>query len=113
MKPVLITVFAALSLAACASVDVTKTSAGYREPTDPNTIEILKTRPTRPFIELGSVTATGFNRTEEAVMHNGIRTKSAALGANAVILTSEGMVPEGYGQYSRWASGVAIAYTGR
>jgi len=100
-------------LVGCASIDVTKTSASFYNPTDPNTVEILKTRPDKAFEELGSVTATGFASTEEAVMHNGIRAKAAPLGANAVILTSEGMVAEGYGQYKRWASGVAIRFKGR
>ena len=107
--------FATISmlLTGCASIDVTKTSSAFYNPTDPNTVEILKTRPEKPFEELGSVTATGFGSTEEAVMHNGIRAKAAPLGASAVILTSEGIVPEGYGQYKRWASGVAIRYKAR
>jgi hypothetical protein len=97
-------------LTGCASVDITKTSSGYSEPTDPNKVEILKTRPEQTFTELGTLTVTGFDSSDVAKMHNAIRQKAAPLGANAVIVTEEGMVPEGFGTYSRWATGVAIRY---
>ena len=106
--------FAVISLSAiligCASVDVTKTSKGFHQPTDANAVEILKTRPVKTFEELGTVTVTGFGSDETAKMHNAIRAKSAAMGANAVILTEEGLVKDGFFSYSRWATGVAIAY---
>jgi hypothetical protein len=97
-------------VAACASVDITKTSSGFYDPTDPNTIEILKIKPNRPFEELGLLTVTGFDSTDTAKMHNAVRAKASALGANAVILTEEGLVPAGWGNYNRWATGVAIRY---
>ena len=99
-----------LMLAACASVDITKTSSGFYDATDPNTVEILKTRPTREYEELGDLTVTGFDSHETAKMHNAIRAKASALGANAVILTEEGLTPAGFGAYKRWATGVAIRY---
>jgi ABC-type glycerol-3-phosphate transport system substrate-binding protein len=104
-----LTLSLALILGACASVDVTKTGKGAYAPTDPNTIDILKTRPDRAFEELGTVTVTGFNSDESAKMHNAIRSKSAPLGATAVILTEEGMFKEPFGM-KRWATGVAILY---
>ena len=94
----------------CASVDVTKTAKGFYDKTNPNEVEILKTRPERSYEELGTVTATGFAPAETAKMHNAIRTKSAALGAQAVILTEEGMLPDGWGGIRKWATGVAIRY---
>lgn len=94
----------------CATVDVTKTAAGYYSPTDPNRVEILKTRPDRSYTELGTVTVTGFSSRDIAKMHNAVRAKAAPLGANAVVLIDEGMVPAGYGTYQIWASGVAIHY---
>jgi hypothetical protein len=96
-------------LAACAAVDITKTSKGFFDPTNPNDVDILKTRPDKPFVELGTVTATRFDPSESAVMHNAIRSKAAALGANAVILTEEGIIPGGFSG-KRWATGVAIRY---
>ena len=93
----------------CASVDITKTSSGFYDPTDPNTVEILKTRPDRKFEELGDLTVTGFDLTETAKMHNAIRAKAAELGADAVIITQDGLTPAGFG-YKRWATGVAIKY---
>jgi hypothetical protein len=44
-------------------------------------------------------------------MHNALRSQSADLGANAVILTDEGLVPKGFGSYDRWGTGVAIVFT--
>ena len=98
-------------LAGCvASVDITKTSKGFYDPTNPNDIQILKTRPDQPYEELGTVTVTGFAPTEVAKMHNAVREKAAALGANAVILTEEGMILDGWGHMKRWATGVAIRF---
>jgi hypothetical protein len=99
-----------LVLGACASVDVTKTAKGFYQATDPNTVEILKTRPAKNFDELGTITVTGFDADETAKMHNAIRAKSAPLGANAVILTEEGLIKESMFSYKRWATGVAIVY---
>ena len=97
-------------LGACAHVDVTKTSKGFYDPTNAADVEILKTRPEKHYEELGTVTVTGFASDESAKMHNAVREKAAALGANAVILTEEGMVPSGFGNMKRWATGVAIRY---
>jgi hypothetical protein len=103
-------VLTAALLAGCAVVDVTKTGKGFYDKTNANEVEILKTRPERSYDELGTVTATGFAPAETAKMHNAIRTKSAALGANAVILTEEGIIPDSWGGGRKWATGVAIHY---
>jgi hypothetical protein len=102
--------FAALFLVGCASVDITKTGAGYFAPTNPNQVEILMTVPTKPFVEIGTVTVSGFQATEEAKMHNAIRAKAAPLGATSVIIQSQGMIPKGFGTFERWVTGVAIRY---
>lgn len=98
-----------ISLAACASVDVTKTGKGFKDPTRADSVEILKTVPQRSFEELGTVTVTGFSASDVAKMHNAIRAKSSALGADAVIITDEGLIEKSFGM-DRWATGVAIAY---
>jgi hypothetical protein len=105
IRPLLCAAALAL-LAGCSHVDVTKTAKGWHQPTNPNEIEIVKTRPARPFVELGDVTATKFNPSDVAKMHNALRNKAAPLGANAVLLTSEG-IDRGY----RFAMGVALAWT--
>ena len=102
--------FAALFLVSCASVDITKTGAGYFAPTNPNQVEILMTVPTKPYVELGTVTIHGFQAKEEAKMHNAIRAKAAPLGATSVIIQTQGMIPKGFGTFERWATGVAIRY---
>ena len=99
----------ALSIVGCASVDVTKTAKGFYQPTDANSVDILKTRPTQAFTELGTITVTGFDPGDSAKMHNAIRAKSSALGADAVILTEEGILKDGF-SLKRWATGVAIAF---
>lgn len=96
---------------ACANVSVTKTVDGFYEPTNPSLVQILKTLPDRTYVELGTVTASGFDSKDVAKMHNALRNKSATLGANAVLLTDEGLVPQGFGSYQRWGTGVAIVYT--
>lgn len=100
----------ALSLAACSAVDVTKTAKGSYDPTDPNEIEILKTVPVnKEYFELGVVTATGFSANAVAEMHNAVRAKASALGANAVVLTEEGILKDGWAR-ERWATGTAIRW---
>lgn len=109
MKTLSILVLIAL-MSACANVSITKTGEGFYSPTKPGSIKILKTVPDEKYIELGTVTTSGYNSSDVAKMHNAIRSKSSALGANAVILTSEGLIPAGWGSYERWATGVAIYY---
>ena len=99
-----------LFVTACAKVNVTKTGQGFYEPTNPAQISIMKTVPEKKYTELGTVTVSGFSSVESAKMHNAIRAKAAGLGANAVILTEEGLIPTGWGNYDRWATGVAIHF---
>jgi type IV pilus biogenesis protein CpaD/CtpE len=110
MRNILICAAMALFLSGCSSVDMIRTSSSIYPVTDPNTINILKTKPDEKYIELGSVTTTGFSASQEASMHESIRAKASALGADAVIITSEGLIPESWGRHQRWATGVAIRY---
>lgn len=110
MNRSIITLLATAMLAACSSVDVTKTGKGHYDPTPPSEVEILKTQPlNREYFELGVVTADGFGSSDVAKMHNAIRDKAADLGAQAVIITSEGLMPGGFST-SRWCTGVAIRW---
>ncbi|MEI6350421.1 MAG: hypothetical protein WCP06_04875 [Verrucomicrobiota bacterium] len=99
-----------ITITSCATVDVTKTAKGYFPPTNPNDVEILYTIPARRYKELGSVSTSGHDMHEEAKMHNAIRTKTAQMGATAVILQNQGIVPDGFGGGKRWATGVAVRY---
>jgi hypothetical protein len=99
----------ALIICGCATVDVTKTAQGYYQPTDPNNVEILMTKPDRKFIELAMVTTSHWPTGDTAKMHNSLRAKCAPLGADAVILLSSGI--DGSGQF--WSSGVAIRYVNK
>jgi hypothetical protein len=93
-------------LCGCASVTATKTAKGYFAPTNPADIDILVTVPSRPYIELATVTTQNWSTQATAKMHNSLRAKCAPLGANAVILGSSGIDNNGL----FWASGVAIRY---
>src|SRR5687768_14773704 len=100
MLRVIVTTFVLTGLyAGCASVDVTKTSKGALTATNPNEVEILMTRPDRKYQELGVLSAHGYGSTETAKMHNALRNKAAPLGANAVIITDSGQIPDGWGNY--------------
>jgi hypothetical protein len=102
-------ILAAALVVGCPVVDVTKTAAGFYPPTNPNTVQILKTLPDRKYIELGTITVTGFSPSDTAKMHNAVTTKSAALGADAAILTEEGVLNNGFAM-ERWATGVAVKF---
>src|ERR1035441_4966651 len=102
-----------LSSCNTAQVDITKTAKGFTDPSRASDIDILMTKPDRHYTELGSVVVTGFDPDQSAEMHNSMRTKAAALGANAVVITNEGIVAK-RGVFSEtlylWATGVAIKY---
>lgn len=102
--------FGCVILSGCVVVDITKTAKGFYQPTNANDIEILKTRPDRKYVELGTVTVTGYDASSTAKMHNAIRSKAAPLGANAVYLTEEGFTQGAFGAVNRWATGVAIKF---
>lgn len=88
-------------------VDIVKTGKGIYNPTNPNNVEILKYAPSRPFEEVATVSAFDFDNRDIAKMHNSIRAKTAPLGADAVILSSEGFMDE---DDKIWAKGVALHY---
>lgn len=102
--------FGCVVLSGCVVVDITKTAKGFYQATNANDIEILKTRPDRKYVELGTVTVTGYDASSTAKMHNAIRSKAAPLGANAVYLTDEGFTQGPLGSVNRWATGVAIKF---
>ncbi|MFO1487991.1 MAG: hypothetical protein U1F65_05905 [Verrucomicrobiota bacterium] len=94
-------------LAGCATTDVTKTGKGHYDPTNPNNVEILMTKPAREFIELGAVSAAKFKPKQTATMHNAFRAKASALGADAVYIINSGIDQDGH----LWATGVAVRYS--
>jgi PBP1b-binding outer membrane lipoprotein LpoB len=95
-----------LLLAACATVDVTKTAKEVFAPTDPNKVDILMTKPDRGYTEVAAVSTTNWEPGETAKMHNALRAKCAPLGADAVLIINSGINPNG----KLWATGVALHY---
>jgi hypothetical protein len=68
------------------------------------------TRPDHKYTELGTVSTTKWNPSETAKMHNALRTKTAPLGTNAVIITGSGIVTGPYNSQWMWTTGVAVKY---
>jgi hypothetical protein len=91
------------------TVSVVKTGKGIFPPTAASEIDILKTKPERPYEELGVVDAMDFPIKGVAKMHNALRAKAAPLGATAVIITDEGLINNGW-SLVRFCSGAAIRY---
>jgi hypothetical protein len=99
------------ALAGCGStVDVTKTAKGFRNPTDPNSVEVFYTRPDRKFVELGAVSTSDWDPADTAKLHNALRAKAAPLGADGVIILNSGLVPAGWGKMEMWCTAVAIQW---
>jgi hypothetical protein len=55
------------------------------------------------------VDVQGFSPRQTAKMHNAIRAKAGPIGADAVIITDEGILQSGF-SVVKYASGVAIKY---
>jgi hypothetical protein len=111
MKSLSVVLLACIVLFACgcAQVEVTKTAKGFYPATSPDDVEILMVVPLhREFTELAAVTTWNWEMRQTAKMHNSLRAKCSALGADAVVLNSSGV----YGKYI-WLSGAAIKYTGK
>jgi hypothetical protein len=93
----------------CATVDVTKTAKGFYEPTRPDDVDILMSRPDRSYVELATVSTTNWNPKETAKMHNAMRAKTAPLGAHAVVITDSGIVVV-RNSAKLWSTGFALRY---
>lgn len=93
------------------TTDITKTAKGLYDPTKPDVVEILETKPDRRFVELGSISGNGWKPSETAKMHNDLRAKAADLGANAVLITNSGIVHDHDTDLDLlWVTGVAIRW---
>ena len=100
-------------LAGCFSnyVDATKTAKGFTAPTDPNNIEVLRTKPERHYLELGTLTTSDWALGDTAKMYNALRSRGAEMGADAVLIISSGQnVDPFWGTTFMWCSAVAIQY---
>lgn len=101
----------ALLMTGCATVDVTKTAKGFFEPTRPDDVEILMSRPVRNFTELATVSTANWDPSETAKMHNAMRAKTAPLGAHAVVVTDSGIIVI-RNSPKLWCTGFALRYEG-
>lgn len=100
--------FLSLLLAGCTSVDVAPRPGLKRDATAPDNVQILRTPPTRPFEEIGGISVMGYSKENTAAMERDIRAKAAGIGADAVVINSEGFtIPM---PRRHWATGVAIVW---
>jgi hypothetical protein len=105
---------AILVLAGCGGpfTDVTKTSAGFDQPTNPNNVEILYLPPAPgTYQEVGAIVTEGWYVHDIAKMHNAIRDKAAGAGATAVVLQQQYFTGDFWGNRFLGYYGVAIKKT--
>ena len=131
MKPVLNSVAAAVLLALLASAlgCVQVQSRPYIgvaafAPTQPDTVQILRTAPTRPNLRLGEITVEPKNNTSVQTIEEKFRDAAAKMGANAVVIVADRTELMGMQETGSWYNaqmtpitgrvivGVAIRYTG-
>ena len=101
-----------ISMSACSSTRVIKTTEHDYAPTRPESIRFLDQKPEdRPHFEIGNVHASGFKT--KAEMHDSLREEAAAIGAEAVIITRKGVnvsMPLFILTIENWASAKAIRW---
>lgn len=101
------------SLFSCASgsVVVLKTGKGFHSPTQAGVVDILTAFPQEKYEELGVVSASNFEVGDVGKMHNALRDKASTLGADAVVITNQGILPgQGLLKPTRWSEGTAIKW---
>ena len=113
-------------LAGCTTVAINSTAylgTPNFPPTDPASVEVLQTAPTRPHIRLGEITAEPSGNPTKQEIEQKLQVAAAKMGANAVVVVSDrtqimgGVVTGGW--YNRQISAVegrvittvAIRYT--
>jgi hypothetical protein len=88
----------AVALGACATIDVTTTEfAGAPRvgPTDPASVEVLRTEPQRPHDRLGEVMVEATTDPAPKIedVEKKLRTAGAKMGANAVVVVVDRIAP--------------------
>jgi hypothetical protein len=93
-------------------------------PTDPSTVQILHSPPTRPHERLGEISLEPQGNPTVAEMEAKLRLAAASMGADAAVIVADRMMfmgsyetgpwwgREAYAQYGRVIVAVAIKYTG-
>jgi hypothetical protein len=113
-------------LAACATVDATSTAyigAPHRPPSDPAHIALLHDPPTQPNDPLGEVVVDASTQPAPPIerIEDRLRGEAAKLGADAVVIVMDRVVPTGFYAAGPWGPyadavfgrrivGVAIKY---
>lgn len=105
-------------LAACATLDATTTAyvgAPHVAPTNPATVEILRTEPTRPHDRLGEITVETSTEPAPPIteVEDKVRTEAAQLGADATVVVYDRIQPVGAYVTGPWWGRSIDTITGR
>lgn len=87
-------------LAACATLDATTTAyvgAPHVRPSNPGTVEILRTEPTRPHDRLGEISVEASTEPAPPIteVEDKVRAEAAQLGADAAVVVVDRIQPVG------------------
>jgi hypothetical protein len=118
----LLTIIAVAFVAGCAT-DPSPVQTGL-PPTKAENVQLLKRPPSRPYVELGAIKdmeaySTADGKATDAAMgeasdvHARLREKAAALGADAVIIKDQGIIPAldpSAGTAHAYIEGIAIHF---
>lgn len=88
-----------LTLAGCATVQIKSfryLGAPDVPPTDPSQVQILESRPVRPFTRLGRITAVPEGDVDNEKIEAALRKEAAKMGADAVVVGYQGRLPRGF-----------------
>lgn len=110
----LVLITASVFLGACGpSIDMTKTGKGFFAKTDADHVEILSTLPDKGFEEVATFSTSGWDASDTAKMHNGIRLKAADIGGDAAVIQNSGinLVQSGFStKRYLWSTGVVLHF---
>lgn len=84
---------AAMAAAGCSSVNATSRTypdAPSFAPTDPSSVEILRSDPAIPYVRLGEVTISLQNNPSQDAIAKALREQAAKMGATAAVLVYDG-----------------------
>jgi hypothetical protein len=82
-------------------------------PTDPDSIEILRTAPTKPHLRLGEINVEPKSNTTVQTIEQKFRQAAAKMGANAVVIIADRTELMGMQETGSWYNAEMTPITGR
>lgn len=103
-------------LTGCSTVSIQSTSylgTPNYPPTDPVSVEILQTAPTKPHVRLGEITAEPSGSPTKQEIQQKLQVAAAKMGANAVVIVSDRTQIMGAAVVGGWYDREVVQETGR